>query len=133
MKLVIIIFALLASMLILDTQAWSAPIVDTHNKTLLRELRNITKRCVEVEHSADGKSIVDFRSRCPIFTIDADDTAYIFARGQWLSAHIAPAADADGDDLAYLIIQDSKGRVIAQKNNVLAFGHIVYALAGQLN
>lgn len=134
MKLVIFIFALLASLLILNNQAWSAtPVLGAaapHNKPLLREIRNITKRCVSVSAPLAGQA-PQYRSQCAVLSVDSFDTAHIFVEGQWLQVQIVPSEDADGDDLAILVITDEKGRVIAQKNNVLAFGNVLFAMAGE--
>ncbi len=128
MKLVIFIFALLFSLLIIDNQAWAAPITDTHNKNLLREIRNIAQHCAVSAQAAEGAAKI-YKSQCAIFTLDTADTAHIFVGGEWLTARLAPSEDSDGGDLAHLIIEDHNGRLIARKENVLAFGQILNALS----
>ncbi len=130
MKLVLFIFALLTSLLIFDNQAWSAPIFDTHNKTMLREIRNIATKCTLAERNKDLE-VIRYLSQCPIFTIDALDTAHVFIGKEWYTVVIVPSVLADGDDLSDMNVYDDNGRLVAQKKDVLSFGNILAAMSGQ--
>lgn len=130
MKTALMIFGFLTTLMIFGQSA-SADATPAHNKELLREIRNITRRCVTESRTENAPST--FSSHCPVLTADNAELAHIFAQGEWLTLRLVESMDADGGDLSSLVVEDSKGHVIAQKENVLSFGHILYAMAGAVD
>lgn len=126
MKTLILVFGLLVTLLIWNTSAHAETDVN-FNKSLLREIRGITRRCITAEQ-ASGTTV--YVSNCAVMTADTLTTAHVFVRGEWLTATLVVSADADGGDLHDLIISNEKGIELARKENLLAPTNVLFALAG---
>lgn len=70
------------------------------------------------------------RSTCPELELTSDG-ARLRVNGRTYFAHLLESEDSDGGDLAHLLITDRRGRPVAQLENVLAFGDVLYALVGR--
>lgn len=125
MKTLILVFGLLVTLLIWNNSASAQ--TPNFNKSLLREIRGITRRCITEQQVSNGTVYI---SNCAVMTADTLTTAHVFVRGAWLTATLIDSTDSDGGDLADLVISDEKGRELARKENLLTPTNVLYAMAG---
>ena len=125
---------ILASLpLISVARAGVPPMTLTETQNLLAELKDLALRCVVqpvVRTAAGHKEYGPLKSVCSELQETRNGGAIIMIRGEKLRAVLIEADESDGGDLDHLIVTNSKGDVVAQRKNVLAFENVFIALAG---
>lgn len=97
------------------------------------EIHEVALRCVvrPVVYSSNGKkTLLAPQSICPEVQQDSSASVTILMNGYAYRAVIQPSIYADNGDLANLYLYDHRGQIIAQRNNIPAFGNVLYTLIG---
>lgn len=97
------------------------------------EIHEVALRCVvrPVVYSANGKkTLMAPQSICPEVQQDSLGSVTILMNGYAYRVVIQPSIYADNGDLANLYLYDHRGQMIAQRNNIPAFGNVLYTLIG---
>lgn len=101
-------------------------------KELLREMKELTLRCVVQFYTVDrdGNKVLQApKSLCDELWSDGR-IAFIRLGERKYRAELDESPNADGGDLDDLTIKNNRGQIVAQRFNVLAFDNVLIALAG---
>jgi len=96
-----------------------------------KKLNSLVAQCAVKPYTVvqGVKDYGPLRSLCQELHANGTQATFVL-EGEKFSARIEESADADGGDLDDLYVQNSEGSVIAQRQNVLAYGDILLGLAG---
>jgi hypothetical protein len=96
------------------------------------DVRDLVSRCSvqEIDRDSSGRiASSHLRSSCAELEVRGA-TATFTIEGETFVASMTESTLSDDGDLWNVYVQDSEGRLVATRTNVLAFGDILLALAG---
>lgn len=100
---------------------------------IFKDLKDLTLRCVVEPYivNARGEKMTGpLKSICKEIQESRHGGVDVSIRGTVLHAVLVDSENSDGGDLNHLLVVDSRGNVVAEQKEILAFDNIFIALAG---
>jgi hypothetical protein len=98
------------------------------SSTILKDIKEEVKKCA-AKDSGSGTA-AQFKSTCSSVRLISKSQAQILLGSEWFTAKVSESEDSDGGDLDNLKVYNSRGELVAQRSNVIAYDNVVYAMIG---